>query len=127
MRLEALDRVEDEEEEDAEDEHRLRVALPVLLLTPVGADEPAVAALERVEPRAAEARRRVDTRHVEPERVRERDQHDRVDADLRDALAHLEAFPAEERVDEIGEHHECDRQADDVARAHTRSRTQSKR
>ncbi len=62
--LEALDHVEQPEERDAEDEHGLRVALPVLLA--VAADEAEEAALE---PRERQPLGRVDPRHPEAERV----------------------------------------------------------
>ena len=47
--LDALDRLEDEREDDAEDEDGLRVALPVLLAPRVGAQQPVEAGLDRRE------------------------------------------------------------------------------
>ena len=53
MALEAEERVEEDGEDGAEDEHRLCVALPVLLAVGVGPDEPVEAALGRTEAEAA--------------------------------------------------------------------------
>ena len=94
VRLDPLDRVEDEEEEHAEDEDRLAVALPVLLAIAVRAHEPEEAVLEPGEEAPGRLRGGVHPRHPDAQRVPEGDEHQRVDDDLGDALAgHLELSP----------------------------------
>src|SRR5262249_13083179 len=68
-------------------------------------------------------------RHVAAERIGERDQHDRVDEDLRDALpAHLEALPAKQRVHQVAEHEQRDGKPERVGGRHqTRSSTYNSR
>ena len=112
--LETLDGVEHGTEGDAEDQHRLRVRLPVLLVAAAAAQEPQEAALDRVELLA-----RVRPGHEDPERVAERDQDEAVEDDLRESLAaHLETLPAEQGVDEVCQHRERDREAERVAGGH---------
>src|SRR5262249_47887396 len=90
--------------------------------------QPVEAALDAREPADAELGR-VDARHVDAERVAERDQDDRVDEDLGDSLAaHLEALPPKQRVDEVAEDGDRDGEPEDVGRRHqTRSSTYSRR
>ena len=87
MPLDPLDRVEDEEEEHAEDEDRLAVALPVLLAIAIGTDKPEEAVLERGEEAPGRLRGGVHPRHPDAEWVREDDEQRGVDHDLGDALA----------------------------------------
>ncbi len=83
--LQAEERVEEEREDGAEDEHRLRVALPVLLLGGIRADDPVEAALEGRQAEApAHGLGGVDASHVEAERQAEGDQDDRVEDRLGD-------------------------------------------
>src|SRR5262249_40062721 len=57
--------------------------------------------------------------HPQTERVRERDEHDGVDDELCERLpAHLEVLASEERVHQVREHGERDREADCVGRRH---------
>src|SRR5262249_35778262 len=110
-------------EHDAEHEDRHPVALPVLLLLRIRAHEAVEAALDPAEPReptlCGEPAVRVDARQVDAEGVAERDQDERVDDDLRDALRrHLEPFTAEERVDEVREDRDGDRKSERVRGRH---------
>ncbi len=90
--LQPLDRIEDRREPDAEDEHRLRVRLPVLLLAAAPSQQAQEAALDRVELLAA-----IGAGHEHPERVAERDQGDGVEEDLGDALGAHERSTAVRR------------------------------
>jgi len=119
--LEALNRVEHRREADAEDEHRLRVRLPVLLVAAPAAKQPQEAALDRIELLA-----RVSAGHEDPERVTERDERDAVEQDLGDALAAhpLQPLAPEEGVHEISEDEQRNRKPEDVRSRHqTCSRT----
>ena len=68
---------------------------------------------------------RVDARHPDAQRVAERDQDGCVDEDLGGALSHQRLLPANQRVDEVDEHGERDRETEGVTRGHQiRSRVQ---
>jgi hypothetical protein len=124
--LQALKRVQQCREDEAEDDDRLAVGLPVLLPRRVGAKYRAEAALEASEPAARrKAIDRVDARHVEAERIRERDEDGRVDEHLADALTvHLEALAEEQGVDEVDQDGDGDGEPERVRGRHqTRSST----
>src|SRR4029077_380041 len=126
MSLDAQERVQPCEEDDREDQDRLRVGGPGLLgaLVVVHADEPQEAALDRSQQATARcALRLVDPGHVDAERIAEDTEDDDVEDDLRDALrAHLETLPSQQRVDQVDEDADRDDQPEDVARGHqTRS------
>src|SRR5690348_16186378 len=119
MPLQPKHPVEEEREDGAEDERDLRVGLPRLFAETVDVEETEEAALHRAEPAkpvaCTEAVVVVDARHIDAHRVAEGDEDDDVDEDLADSLpAHLEPLPAEERVDEVREHHERDREPERV-------------
>ena len=86
--LEALEQVHDQQAREVEEQHRERVGLPAHL--PVGPDarDPVDEALEP----AQDALRGpgaplVDPRHVEPERLGQRQEDDEVEGELQDAVA----------------------------------------
>ena len=92
-----------------------------------GADEPQETVLDAREEPAGGARSDVDPRHPETERIPERDERDRVEEDLREALPvhRLEVLAAEQGVDEVREDCERDGEPECVGGRHqTRSRTQ---
>ncbi len=108
--LQAQHPVEEDDEGDREDDDGDPVLLPVLVEARVAAEQAEEAALDDV---AALAR--VDARHPDAQRVAERDQDDRVDDDLRRCPGPSELLSAEERVDEIDEDGERDREPEGVA------------
>jgi hypothetical protein len=86
--LEALEQVDDEQTRKVEEQHGERVGLPPHL--PVGPDaresvnEALEPAQERSEPWCTPL---VDPRHVEPERLGQRQKDDEVEGELQDAVA----------------------------------------
>ena len=96
--LQPLDRVEQEDEEEAEAEQMGGVLLPRLLLRGLVADRAEEAALGAAEEAEAAAREEAvvvgeDARHVGAERVARGDEDRDEDEDLGDALAHQNFSP----------------------------------
>ena len=113
MPLQAQQPVEEDAEADREDDHREAVLLPVLVGGRVAAEQAQERALDDVALLA-----RVDARHPDAERIAQRDQDGRVDEDLADPLAHQSRLSAEQRVDEVDEDGERDREPERVAGSH---------
>jgi hypothetical protein len=91
--LHAQENVEEHGPDAHENERRDGVGAPGLLACRPVADETHEAALDRGERMPGAEPVAVDLRHVDPERVREEDQRDRVEDDLPDSLAAQSVSP----------------------------------
>ncbi len=95
--LQPLQRVDDEQAEEVEHQHRRGVALPAHVLVGPHAGEAIEEALERPEHALGELRLAgEDARHVSAERHRERHQHDEVEGQLNQGVH--DSFSGESRA-----------------------------
>src|SRR5262249_7535596 len=85
--LQSLEAVHHEEAEKVEQQHRDRVLLPSLLVGDPHSAEPIDQLLDRAEDTVqADALVLVHPRHVGAERLRQRDEHDEVEDELKDTV-----------------------------------------
>ena len=109
--------------QDRDDDQRLGVGLPVLLLVGVDPEEAVQPALDGGDDgRQEDALVGEHAGHVGAEERRDRDDDREEDRDLEEALTHrLELLPAQQRVQEVAEHEHAHDQAEQIRALHTRS------
>jgi hypothetical protein len=120
--LRAQDRVEHQEADEVEEEHGSRIALPVLLAAGVRPEGAVQQPLERPEDAVEHDRLAlVDARHVAPEQRDARGQHRHEHDDLQPGgRGHLQALPAQQRVQEVHGDQDRDGERDGLDAAHIR-------